>query len=79
MSILKKLFFSLFQKPKDKHRYSKGHMSLVIMDTFKGQDNEVLKEFSAKSFCEVVTISHNLTNKFQVPVISVNKVAKLFV
>ena len=54
-------------------------MSLVIMDTFKGQDNEVLKEFSAKSFCEAVTISHNLTNKFQVPVISVNKVAKLFV
>ena len=35
-------------------------MSLVIMNTFIGQDNEVLKELY-----EVVIVAHNLTNKFQ--------------
>ena len=60
----KKFIFPFFQKPKDKHCCPKEQMSLVIMDTFKGQDKEVLREFGAKSFCEVVTVPHNLTNKF---------------
>ena len=54
-------------------------MSLVIMDTFNVQDNEVLKELCAKTFCEVVLVPHNLTNKFQLPDISVNKAAKSFI
>ena len=54
-------------------------MSLVIMDTFNVQDNEVLKELCAKKFCEVVLAPHNLTNKFQSPDISVNKAAKSFI
>ena len=40
-------------------------MSLVIMDTFKGQDNNVLKELCEKNVCEVVIVRHNLTKKFQ--------------
>ena len=48
-------------------------MSLVIMDTFKDQDNEVLKELCGKKFCKVVIVPHNLTNKFQLFDISVNK------
>ena len=54
-------------------------MSLVIMDTFNVQDNEVLKELCAKKFCEVVLVPHNLTNKFQSPDISVKKAAKSFI
>ena len=45
------------------------------METFKGQDNEVLKELCAKNFCEVVIVSHNLTNNFQPFDISINKAA----
>ena len=59
---------------KDKHCYPKDQMSLVIMDTFKGQDNDVLKDLCAKRFCEVVIVPHSLTNKFHPLDISVNKV-----
>ena len=40
-------------------------MSLVIMDTFKGQDNSVFKQLFEKHFCEVVIVRHNLRNKSQ--------------
>ena len=35
---------------------------LVIMETFKGQGNGILKEFYSKNRCEIVVIPHNLTN-----------------
>ena len=54
-------------------------MALVIMDTSKGQDNNVLKESSEKIFCEMVIVPHNLTNKFQPLDILVNKPAKSFI
>ena len=40
-------------------------MSLVIMDTFGGQDNDDLKKLCAENYCQVVIVPHNLTNKFQ--------------
>ena len=40
-------------------------MSLVIMDKFKEQDNDKMRKFCAKNFCEIVNVPHNLTNKFQ--------------
>ena len=49
------------------------------METFKGQDNNVLKELRKKNFCEVVVVPHNLTNKFQPLEISVNEAAKSFI
>ena len=49
------------------------------MDIFKGQDNDVLKEFCAKRFFQVVIDTHNLTSKFQLLDVSVNKVAKSFI
>ena len=76
-----KVIFPFFQKTKDKHRYPKQQMSLVIMNTSKGQDNEVPKELCAKKFCEDVIIPHNLTNKF-LPLsfdVSVNKAVKTFI
>ena len=59
-----KVIFPFFQKTKEEYNYLKEQMSLVIMDTFKGQDNNVLKELCEKNFCEVVIVPHNLTNKF---------------
>ena len=40
----------------------KEQNSLVIMDTFKIQDNDILKELYDQNFCEVVIVWHNLTN-----------------
>ena len=54
-------------------------MSLVIMDTFKGQDNNLLKELCEKNFCEVLVVPHSLTNKFQPLDISFNKTATSFI
>ena len=51
-------------------------MSLVIIDTFKGQDNDEMRKFSAKSSCGIVIIPRSLTNKFQPLDVSVNKAAK---
>ena len=54
-------------------------MSLVLMDTFKSQDKDVLEELCAKNFCELVILPHNLTNKFQPLHISVSKADKYFI
>ena len=48
-------------------------MSLDIMDTFKGQDNDEIRKYCAKNSCEIDIVSHNLTNKFPPLDISVNK------
>ena len=45
--------------------YPKKQTSRVIMDTFKGQDNDEITKFWAKNSCEIVIILHNLANKFQ--------------
>ena len=46
------------------------------MDTFKGQENDRLRELCLENNCEVVIVPHNLTNKFQPLDISVNEAAK---
>ena len=40
-------------------------MSLIIMDTFKGQDNDEVAKLCRKSNCALIIVPHNLTNKFQ--------------
>ena len=59
--------------------YPKEQMSLVIMDTFKGKDNDELRKLCMSNNCEVVIVPHNLTNKFQLLDLSVNKAAKAFI
>ena len=54
-------------------------MSLVITDTFKGQDNDEMRNFCAKNPCEIVIIPNNLRNKFQRLDISVKKAANYFI
>ena len=54
--------------------------SFIIMDTFKGQNNEKIKSLCLKiNSCELVVVPHNLTNKFQLLGITVNQEAKKFV
>ena len=49
------------------------------MDTFKGQDNDGLRELCSENYCEVAIVPHSLINKFQPLDIRVNKVAKAFI
>ena len=49
------------------------------MDTFKGQDNDILKKKCAENNCDVAIVPHNLTNKFQPLDLSINKAAKSFI
>ena len=53
--------------------------ALIIMDTFKGQDNDRLKERYSENYYEVIIATQNLTNKFQPLDITVNKAAKAFI
>ena len=49
------------------------------MDTFKGKDNDRLRELCSENYCEAVIVPHNLINKFQPIDISVNKAEKAFI
>ena len=64
---------------KEESGYPEEQYAFIIMDTFKGQDNNRLRELCPESYCEVVIVPHNLTNKFQPLDISVNKAAKTFI
>ena len=54
-------------------------MPLAIMDSFKGQDNDILKELCEKNYCKTQIVPHNLTNKFQPLDVSFNKPPKAFI
>ena len=58
--------------------YTEKQYALIIKDTFKGKDNNRLRELRSENYCEVVIVPHNLTNKFQPLDIRVNKAAKAF-
>ena len=64
---------------KKENRYPEEHYALIIMDTFRGQDNNRLRELCSENYCEVVIAPHNLTNKFQPLDISIYKSAKAFI
>ena len=66
-------------KVKKENRYPNEQYSLIVIDTFKGQDNNTLKELCSKNNCEVVIVPHNLTHKFQPLDISINKAAKALI
>ena len=54
-------------------------MSLIIMNTFKRQDNNEVAKLCRKNNCVLIIVPHNLTNKFQPLDITVNKPAKSFI
>ena len=51
-----KVISPYFVKLKVEKGYPKEQMSLVIMDTFKRQDNDKMKNFCAKNSCKFVII-----------------------
>ena len=73
------IIFPYLQLVKEEKRLPQEQHTFVIMDTFKGKDNGILKEFCSKSRCEIVIIPHKLTNKFQPLDLTVNKAAKAFI
>ena len=59
--------------------YPDEQMSFIIMDTFKGQDNDEVAKLCRKNNCALIIATHNLTNKFQPLDITVNNPAKGFI
>ena len=64
---------------KEEKGYPEEKLSLIIMDTFKGQGNDTLKELCSENNCEIVIVPNNLTNKFQPLDTNVKKAAKAFI
>ena len=54
-------------------------MSLVRMNTFKGQDNEEVAKPCRENNCVLIILPHKLTNKFQTQDLTFNKPAKRFI
>ena len=79
IEFFEEIIFPYLLSVKEQMGYPKEQYSLIIMDTFKGQDNETLKELCVDNYCEIVIVPHNLTNKFQSLDRCVNKAAKSFI
>ena len=69
-----KVIFPFLQKTKHKSCYPKKLMSLFIMDTFKGQSNNILKRSCAKKIFQAAIVPQNVTKTFlQISNIFLNK------
>lgn len=79
VSFFENVIFPYFKKVRKAVGYPDEQKSLVIMDTFKGQDNEDIAKLCKKNHCLLVIVPHNLTNKFQPLDLTVNKPAKCFI
>ena len=79
VEFFKEIIFPYFEDTKRSKSYPLQEHALIIIDTFKGQDNDKLKMLCAENNCDVVIVSRNLTNKFQPLDLLVNKAAKSFI
>ena len=79
LSFFNKIVFPHFKNVRKAKGYPDEQMSLIIMDTFKGQDNDEVAKLCRKNNCALIIVPHNLTNKFQPLDITVNKPAKSFI
>ena len=79
VNLFKKIIFPYLKSKKEELGYPKKQYSLIVMDTFKGQDNADIKKLCLKNDCELVIVPYDLTNKFQPLDISINQKAKKFV
>ena len=57
--------------------HPEDHFSLIVIDTFKGQDNESIESLCLDN-CDLVIVPHNLTNKFQPLDTNINQKNKKF-
>ena len=58
--LFEKVIFLYLKQAKASLKYRKEQMSLIIIDTFKGEDNDVILDLCKKHMCQVVIVSHNL-------------------
>ena len=65
VSLFEKIIFLYLKVNKKELGYPKEQYSLIVMCTFKGQDNAEIKELCSKNDCELVIVPHNLTIKLQ--------------
>ena len=79
IELFEKVIFPYLEQAKASLKYPREQMSLIIMDNFKGQDNDVILDLCERHMCQVVIIPHTLTNQFQPLDITVNKLAKSFI
>ena len=79
VEFFEEIIFPYLKKVKEEKGFPNEQLSLIIMDTFKGQDNDTMKELCAVNHCEIVIVPHNLINKLQPMDISVNKAAKSYI
>ena len=79
IDLFERIIFPYLSQKKKKLQYPSDQYSLVIRDTFKGQDNDAMKELCAKNNFELVIVPHNLTNKFQQLDLTVNQKGKMFI
>ena len=64
VKLFEKIIFSYLNAKKEDLGYPKEQQSLIVIDTFKGQDNAEIKALCSKCDSKLVIVSHNLTNKF---------------
>ena len=77
--IFKEIVFPYLEDTKQTKSYPLEQHALIIIDTFKRQDNDTLKKLCAENNCEVVIVPHNFTNKSKPLDLSVNKTSKSFI
>ena len=78
-AFLTRSFFLISKKVQKAKGYPDEQMSLMIMDTFKGQDNDEEPKLCCKNNCALIIVPHNLANRFQPLDITLNKPAKSFI
>ena len=79
IELFEKVIFPYLKQVKLSLRYPKEQMSLLIMDTFKGQDNDVILDLCERHMCQVVIVPHDLMRDFRPLDITVNKPVKSFI
>ena len=50
---------------KRENRCREEQYAPIIMDFFKDQDNDRLRELCSENYCDVAIVPHIFTNKFQ--------------
>ena len=78
LKCFKEIIFPYLEDPKRSKSNPLKDYALIIMDTFKGQDNDTLKKLCTEISCDVVIVPRNLTNKFQPLDLSVKKPVRSF-
>ena len=79
ISFFKKVVLPHFKNVRQTKNYPNEQMNLVIMGTFKGQNNEEVAKLCRENNYVFIIVPHNLTNTFQPLDITFNKPGKSFI